>query len=164
MKPVDWCCTPDSDHNLVAAKLIVLLETNLRFPGRVTSKENSVLLWKIFVLNIGSEEANDQQRILKHKIESQVYSSASDGHGVWKTEQAENYFITSSLLLKVSVILYWSAKSAHEMSSVSGSRLVNKSWFRFSVIIFETSISSLLAQLWRTSPHRLDRTIFIVNS
>ena len=60
----------------------------------------------IFVLNIGSEEANDQQRILKHKIESQVYSSASDGHGVWKTEQAENYFITSSLLLKVSVILY----------------------------------------------------------
>ena len=55
MKPVDRCCTPDSDHNLVAAKLIVLLETNLRFPGRVTSKENSVLLWKIFVLKIGSK-------------------------------------------------------------------------------------------------------------
>ena len=62
VKPVDRCCTPDSDHNLVAAKLIVLLETNLRFPGRVTSKENSVLLWKIFVLNIGSEDQKKQMK------------------------------------------------------------------------------------------------------
>ena len=72
----------------------------------------------------------DYQRIVKQKIEIQLYIISGEGSfGVWKTEEAENNFFSTSQGKRNIVLI-----STHKMS--------------LSVIIFEIRISALLAQLW----------------
>ena len=137
----------------------------------------SVLWWKIFCLcykdwirvdGSGRITCGIRQFLKKFSpVISKHPGDCTQAHGVWKTEEAENYF--SSTLQGEWNIVMTSAVTSQQIactkchpdpdpSSVfltidSHPRDVPQS---LSIIIFEIRISALLAQLWRTSPHHLD--------